>query len=474
MKTVQTKLRLPGTLRALALQEQLYRYAEDLQQLVERNGALEADYDELLKSSCQLIQGCDELQDLMHSSRDMHLVTDTSGLILQSNPAANAIHAGGALLHSRLQDWVLPSHLDNFMALQAEVLARQTDSGHKLDLHLRSSEPASPPLIVSAQILAMLQDGNVHRLHWIMRDMTLLREAEIAKQLSSMAFKHADEGMIIADCKGKILAVNAAYTRITGFSQAEVLDSTPELASLGMQDARFYHEFWQVLRETGYWQGQIYNRKKNSEIYLEWLTVSSATDEKGRVSSYIAIFSDLTRLHKAEKKMAYLAHHDSLTGLPNRLLLHERINQALLQAKRLNSGFTLIFIDLDDFKQINDTLGHAIGDRVLLEVAKRLTGAVREVDTVARLGGDEFIILAPALAGSAQIEALCDKAIAILGQPMQIDGHKLQIGASFGCAEYPCHGEDENTLLNHADVAMYQAKALGGNTYTVYHGVQKS
>jgi diguanylate cyclase (GGDEF)-like protein len=180
------------------------------------------------------------------------------------------------------------------------------------------------------------------------------------------------------------------------------------------------------------------------------------------------VFTDLSRLLKAEKRLSYLAHHDSLTGLPNRLLFQDRLAQALAQAKRSSIQFTLIFIDLDKFKPINGTLGYAVGDRVLQEIANRLSGSVRECDTVARLGGDEFVILAPGLAGDTDIGRLCNKMIDALCLPIQVQGNEIFIGGSLGCAEYPNQGEDEVVLLKCADVAMYQAKAAGGNTYVVY------
>ncbi|MCX7147626.1 MAG: GGDEF domain-containing protein [Sulfuritalea sp.] len=178
----------------------------------------------------------------------------------------------------------------------------------------------------------------------------------------------------------------------------------------------------------------------------------------------------MSRLLRAEKRLSYLAHHDSLTGLPNRLLFQDRLAQTLAQAKRSGVQFTLIFIDLDNFKPINDTLGHAIGDRVLQEAANRLSGSVRECDTVARLGGDEFVILAPGLVGDTDIGGLCNKMIDALRQPIQAQGNELFIGGSFGCAEYPNHGDDEVVLLKCADIAMYKAKAAGGNCYAIYEG----
>ena len=463
-------VRLSGAARSVALHDQLYRYAEDLQQMVERNGELEAHYETLRESSERLIESREELDELVRSSRDIHIVTGADGTILQSNPAGVALAPLTRLTGRKLDNLVLPSHREAFLSLQSEAIegVESPKSGH--EMHLRREGGEDSPLIVSAQALAVRKDGEVRYLHWILRDMTHQREAEFETQISTMVFKHADEGVMITDIEGTILVVNPAFCRITGYSAEEVLGQTPHILSSGKQDAAFYAAFWQELRENGSWQGEVYNRRKNGDVYPEWLTVSAARDADGGILSYIAVFTDLSRLLRAEKRLSYLAHHDSLTGLPNRLLFQDRLAQTLAQAKRSCIQFTLIFIDLDNFKPINDTLGHAVGDRVLQEAANRLSGSVRECDTVARLGGDEFVILAPGLAGDTDIGGLCRKMIDALRQPIQAQGNELSIGGSFGCAEYPNHGDDEVLLLKCADMAMYKAKAAGGNSYAIYEG----
>jgi diguanylate cyclase (GGDEF)-like protein/PAS domain S-box-containing protein len=273
---------------------------------------------------------------------------------------------------------------------------------------------------------------------------------------------------MITDAKGEILAVNPAFTQITGYSADEAIGHNVSLLKSGVQDEAFYTDFWHSLRENRGWQGELYNRKKSGEMYPEWLTISAASDSDGSVLSYVAIFSDISRLLRAEKRLAYLAHYDTLTGLPNRHLFQDRLTQILASAKRSSTPFTLIFIDLDKFKEVNNTLGHHAGDRVLQEVGKRLLGQVREIDTVARLGGDEFVIIAPSLSGAENIDRFCWKAIQVLSQPIHVDGRELLISSSFGCAEFPSHGEDDETLLRNADNTMYRAKAAGGNIHFIY------
>jgi diguanylate cyclase (GGDEF)-like protein len=244
------------------------------------------------------------------------------------------------------------------------------------------------------------------------------------------------------------------------------------MLSSGLQSREFYIEFWRALHDEGLWQGELFNRRKSGEVYPEWLTVTAVRDAEGRVISYIAVLSDLSRLLAAEKHLAYLAHYDTLTGLPNRHLFQDRLERTISQSKRTGTQFTLIFIDLDNFKRVNDTHGHIVGDGVLKEQAKRLASTVRESDTVARLGGDEFVILAPGLVGATEIGHFCSKLVAAIGQPMLIEEHILVIGGSFGCAEFPNHGNDEISLLRCADDAMYQAKRAGGGRHAIYDSGQ--
>lgn len=293
-------------------------------------------------------------------------------------------------------------------------------------------------------------------------------ESALESNASAMVFNHSAEGVMITDADGTIISVNPAFTQITGYSKTEVVGRKPSLLKSGVQNASFYGAFWQHLREKGSWQGEIYNRKKDGEIYPQWLTVNAARDSDGGTLSYIAVFSDLSKLLQAEKHIAHLALHDALTDLPNRMLLQERLSSTLTQSKRVGTPFTLIFIDLDHFKEINDTHGHHVGDRALMEAAQRIASTLREVDTVARLGGDEFIIIAPGLDGDENIGGVCRKLIEALISPFWVEGQQIFLGASLGCAEYPRHGAEGQILLRNADLAMYQAKRSGGNCHAIY------
>jgi len=460
--------RFAGVDREVGLHEQLYRYAEDLQHLLERHGSLTSRYEEMRESCERLDESRAELEELIRCSSDIHIVTDIAGLILQSNPAAAVIAAPTHLAGYNLADWVQPAKRDVFHALCQSALEAGINDQRQQELHFRSDRNNGRAVICSAQVLVIRKRDEQTALHWILRDVTRQREREVENQISSMVFNNAIEGVMICAVDGDILAVNPAFTQITGYSAEEVIGRNPRFLKSGVQDANFYVEFWRDLRAKGTWQGEIYNRRKTGEVYPEWLTISAARDADDNVLSYIGVFSDLTRLLQTEKRLSYLAHHDTLTGLPNRLLFQDRLSQTISQARRTGVPFTVIFIDLDNFKRINDTLGHEVGDKVLQEAASRLVSAVREVDTVARLGGDEFVILAPTLTGSEDIGQVCNKALDALAPPILIDEHALTIGGSFGCAEYPLHGDDETTLVKHADVAMYRAKAMGGNVHVIY------
>lgn len=461
-------VRLPGSTRSVALHDQLYRYAEDLQQMIERNGKLEAHYDALRETCDKLSESRDELDRLLHASRDIHVVTDPAGTIVQTNPAAQILGACDGMAGCSLEAWVQPAYLADFLALQQGAAADGALGDRDCELHLTRKIPGEPTIIVIASVIGVRREGELHFLHWILHDVTHMREAEFETRLSSMVFKSSAEGIIITDVAGDILAVNPAFTRITGYTAAEVIGRNPRLLSSGVQSPGFYAEFWRALREEGVWQGEIFNRRKDGEIYPEWLNVTAVRGGDGQILSYIAVLSDLSRLMAAEKQLAYLAHYDSLTKLPNRHLFGDRLDRAIAQARRAGQKFSLLFVDLDRFKPINDSFGHIVGDGVLKEVAARLQGGVRESDTVARLGGDEFVIIAPGLCGEAEIGRLCAKLIDAISRPLSIDSRELSVGGSFGCAVFPDHGTDGLALLKRADDAMYRAKQVGGGCYALF------
>ena len=273
---------------------------------------------------------------------------------------------------------------------------------------------------------------------------------------------------MITDTNGTILDVNEAFTLVTGHSRESVLGKNPRLLQSGLQDHAFYQDLWSSVRETGLWQGEIWNRRKNGEIYPEWLTITTVKDSDGMVSNYVGIFSDSTKSRAAEKEIQHLAFYDPLTQLPNRRLLLDRLQQALASCTRSGKQGALLFIDLDNFKVINDTLGHDKGDLLLLHVAQRLTQSVRECDTVARLGGDEFVVIladisAHKLEAAEQTETVGMKILRALNQPYQLTNHEYYGSSSIGATLFNNNQQSVDELFKQADIAMYQAKNEGRN-----------
>jgi diguanylate cyclase (GGDEF)-like protein/PAS domain S-box-containing protein len=285
--------------------------------------------------------------------------------------------------------------------------------------------------------------------------------------LNSKVFTVATDGIMIVDANNNIVAVNPAFTDITGYPPQEVIGRNPRLLSSGQHGPEFYAGMWNSLNKLGHWEGEVWNRRKDGVAYLERLAIHTVTDSLDGTFSRIAIFSDITQQKAAQETMMHQAQHDFLTNLPNRLLFCDRFNQQLAIAKRHARKFAVIYLDLDRFKPVNDTLGHRIGDQLLVAVAGRLKFMVREIDTVSRFGGDEFAILVSEVTAIQDVTTLADKILAALSQPFELESHVVSISASLGIAVYPDHGADMEALLHNADAAMYQAKQAGNNTFVI-------
>ncbi|NRF94443.1 EAL domain-containing protein [Paenibacillus frigoriresistens] len=301
----------------------------------------------------------------------------------------------------------------------------------------------------------------------IFMDITERKKSEKKLQLHARVFETASEGIMITDTKGTILSVNPAFSETTGFTEAEALGRTPRMLNSGVQDAEFYIQMWASIHEKGSWQGEVWNKRKNGEIYPEWLTINTVRNENGKISNYVGVFTDITERKLSEENLKYLAHYDVLTGLPNRFLFHDRLSHAIAQANRQGHWAALMFIDLDHFKLINDTLGHAVGDQLLQNASKRLESCVRTSDTVSRLGGDEFTVILPHIDETEDALLVAQKILEELALPFLIAEQELFITASIGISIYPFNGADSETLIKQADSAMYRAKEQSNN-YQLY------
>jgi diguanylate cyclase (GGDEF)-like protein/PAS domain S-box-containing protein len=282
-------------------------------------------------------------------------------------------------------------------------------------------------------------------------------------RLYANAFHSSGEAMLISDSCNRIVNVNATFTTQTGYSLSEVVGKNPRMLSSGNTPRAVYEEMWRCLQDTGYWNGELWDRKKTGEVYPKWASISAVRDVGQAVKFYIASFSDISERKANEERIDYLAHHDPLTGLINRYNLENRLDQALLSAHRDDLRVAVMFIDMDRFKTINDMLGHHVGDKLLIEVAQRLRDSVRESDIVARLGGDEFIVVLTRIADEMDAAPLGEKILRSLGQPYIFDGKELHTSPSIGIAVYPSDGKDGTSLMKNADTAMYHAKELGRN-----------
>ncbi|MFH2134428.1 MAG: diguanylate cyclase [Pseudomonadota bacterium] len=288
-------------------------------------------------------------------------------------------------------------------------------------------------------------------------------------RLAAEVFVSSAEAIVITDVNNNIIQVNRAFTQITGYSAEEVIGQNPSILKSGEQGAEFYKEMWATLLATGAWQGEIMDRRKSGEIYPKWLSIAVVKNEQGAVTNYIALFTDITERRASFERIQHLAHFDALTNLPNRTLLNQHIEQSLLTAKRNRNKTALLFLDLDGFKVVNDTLGHHAGDILLREVAVRLKSCIRETDMVSRMGGDEFVVVMSAISKSDDAAQVAKKIIDSLCVPFEIEGVVVNIGTSIGISIYPDDADESDVLKKFADAAMYEVKLSGKNHYR-FHG----
>jgi diguanylate cyclase (GGDEF)-like protein/PAS domain S-box-containing protein len=303
-------------------------------------------------------------------------------------------------------------------------------------------------------------------------DITLRKRAEEKLRIAAIAFESQD-GMLVTDTQGMILEVNSAFTRLTGFGAEDAIGRTPALLKSRCHDKLFYEQMWHALQTVGYWQGEIWNQRKNGEIFAERLTISAVKTPEGTTTHYVGSFSEITKDKEAASKIHQLAYYDGLTLLPNRTLLHDRIRHALAGSNRSEHFGALIFLDLDNFKSLNDTRGHDVGDLLLIEVARRILASVRIGDTVARLGGDEFVVMVENMGVEArdaalQVDLVGEKLLAAIGHPYDLGGQEFRTTASLGVTLFRGLEESVDTLLKHADLAMYKAKSAGRNTLRLF------
>jgi diguanylate cyclase (GGDEF)-like protein/PAS domain S-box-containing protein len=341
-----------------------------------------------------------------------------------------------------------------------ELKAKGHIDDHEVEFRRRDGSPFWSLLTLRATRV----EQDVVNLAWVY-DISAMKAAEANLKLTAKVVESASEAVVITNARNQIEYVNPAFTTITEYRPEDVLGANPKVLQSGRHDADFYRAMWAQIRETGRWRGEIWNRRKSGEFYVEWLSIVAIKDDAGASTHHIAIFSDITHRKEDEERVWRQANYDALTGLPNRALFLDRLSQAVRQSRREDKRFALMFLDLDGFKKVNDTLGHAAGDVLLQQTAARLTECMRASDTVARLAGDEFTCILSGIRSRDDVSMVAAKILSRLAEPFDLDGQMAEVRASIGVAIFPDHAEDAAKLLKMADEAMYLVKKSGKNNF---------
>ncbi|MFZ5628014.1 MAG: PAS domain S-box protein [Spirochaetota bacterium] len=366
--------------------------------------------------------------------------------------------------------WKDVTHPEDIAADQN--LMDEVNAGKRTGFYLRKRllRPGGGIVWVGMTIAKLTHYHEDRRVHVCMiEDITDRVQNEERMRLDAAVISHTRDGVVVTDLTPRIISVNQAYSDITGYSAEEVIGRNPALLKSGRQDARFYRAMWDEIAATGRWQGELYNRRKNGEVYPQLSTIDTIYDAEGKPQYYVGVFSDIAKLKKSEESFERLAHYDILTGLPNRLMVTSRLTHAIDSAARHDRLIGVLFMDLDHFKNINDSLGHIAGDELLTAVARRLKARIRSEDTIARLGGDEFLILLEDLENPEQAALVARDLLANLSAPFKLaSGHEVYSGGSIGISLYPQDGDNAPDLIRNADAAMYLSKSEGRSTFRFY------
>lgn len=334
-------------------------------------------------------------------------------------------------------------------------------------LHLLLPHGLTFPAVLAADVLAVTVVALPCAWAWVLRP---LMEDQRRFALLGTALATAGNGIFITDRKGFFVWANPAFCRLSGYDLPELVGQRPSLLKSGHHDEAFYTHMWRTIVQGGTWRAETVDRRKDGNLFVVMQTIAPIRDETGAITHYVAVHEDITQRKEAEARVHRLAHHDTLTDLPNRLLFFDRLEQSIARCRRDGSGLALMFLDLDRFKQVNDRLGHHVGDSLLRATAMRLRDCVRASDTVARLAGDEFTIILAGTHGLSDIRLVADKVVAALGRPFELDEQVIQVGTSIGIAVFPGDGETGDALLRRADAAMYEAKRQGGGRWVFADG----
>tara|TARA_R110000737_G_scaffold34232_1_gene52640 strand:- start:1668 stop:3785 length:2118 start_codon:yes stop_codon:yes gene_type:complete len=365
------------------------------------------------------------------------------------------------IIGSTLAEKFPASEMEGFFAIDRQVL----EQGQEILCEETVSPIGEQPKQVMTRKNRFTDANGNYFLVGVIHDITERKKIEEKLKRAASVFSHAHEGIMITDANAAITQVNDAFCRITGYTAEEVLGENAKVLQSGRHSSEFYTEMWNTLLKQGYWEGEIWNRRKCGEIYPEMLTISAVNNTDGFVQHYVSLCTDITVMKEHQNQLEHVAHYDQLTNLPNRVLLADRISHAMLQCNRQQHSLAVVFLDLDGFKHINDTYGHNVGDELLIAVSVRMKAALREGDSLARIGGDEFVAVLTDLALVADCQPVLERLLLAASEPVTIGSVVLNVSASIGVTYYPQDNVDADQLMRHADQAMYKAKESGKNRF---------
>lgn len=433
--------------------------------------------DSLAQRKTALLMSESRLRITFDTAQNAVVGMDDHGLIVEWNKSAVSIFgwSKSEAIGQPLHDLIVPEqHRQSHQKGLARFLETGEERFSNRNVEITALRRNGEEFPVELSVTALKINDRVQFTAFI-ADISERKQAEERQHLAASVFTHAREGIIISGLNGTVIDVNDAFTRITGYTRDEVIGQNPRIMSSGRQSKAFYMNLWKQLIRKGHWYGEIWNRRKNGELYAEMLTITAVHDTGHRITHYIGLFFDITAAKEQQQKLDHIAHYDALTNLPNRVLLADRLQQGMLQEQRRGKKLAVVFLDLDGFKSVNDNHGHETGDQLLIALATRLKQCLRECDTLARIGGDEFVAVLGELDDVNASAPLLTRLLNVAAQPLVINGCMLQISASLGVTYYPQAQEVEaDQLLRQADQAMYQAKQSGKNRYHFFDTEQDS
>ncbi|WP_458701166.1 EAL domain-containing protein [Sulfurospirillum sp. 1307] len=440
-----------------------------------------SDFTELYLSNQQLADQVDFMSDsiLEQESMQKEIINQnaigigyisTEGEILFVNKYTHDLlgYEEGELIGKNIEEITYKEDIEKSLSYRKELIKAGVKKS-KTNIEKRYIHKDGSLIWVNLSLFySMNKDRKVKYIIGFIKDIRERKAIEQQLILAKSVFDNSKEGIVIVDRKMHVRDINKGFTEILGYSKDEVLNKNIELFISINYGREFYKAMLVEVNQKGFWQGEVFGKRKNQEIFPKWLNINTIKDEAGKIIYYVGIFSDISMIKKSEEKLEFLAHHDHLTKLPNRLLISENLKQAIKRANRKKSKVAIIFLDLDNFKTINDTFGHSYGDEVLLNISARLKEVLREQDSVGRLGGDEFIILIEDFQEISNLEPVLEKIISVFKKPILINNNSFKISGSLGISVFPDDGRNIESLIKHADAAMYSAKDAGRDTYKFY------